>query len=237
MADPSTPERVVKYSEEWWATRTPEVRARRCHATNGNGDQCGKVAMEAQKVCGTHGGRAPQAKLAARRRLDEAADRMAKELLGIATGAESEAVKLSAVKDVLDRAGLKPPAQVELSAKPPDPYEELLGDVMQITRAQHEAMKRGEYQPATTALPDPPALPPACDDRADVLDAEVVPDEHTARPARSTGERADRPSAPEWAEPPARSATGQLVDEETATAEVAAANRAARVSQPRRKRR
>jgi hypothetical protein len=226
MTDPSTPERVVKYSEDWWATRTPEVRARRCHATNGNGDQCGKVAMEAQKVCGTHGGRAPQAKLAARRRLDEAADRMARELLNIATGAESEAVKLAAVRDALDRAGLKPPAHVELSAKPPEPWEEVLGDVMQITRAQHEAMNRGEY------LPTPqPALPPA-----EIVDAELVP-EHTAVPPDSTGAPRDGADPPGWAEAPPASRTGQLVPLEQAAAETAQANRAARVSHTRRKRR
>src|SRR6185312_14767556 len=39
----------------------------------------------------------PKAKAAARRRLDEAADRMAKQLLGIAESAESEAVKFAAV--------------------------------------------------------------------------------------------------------------------------------------------
>jgi hypothetical protein len=66
---------------------------------------------------------------------------MAKELLGIATSAESEAVKLAAVRDALDRAGLKPRAQVELSAKPPEPWEELLGDVMAITKAQHEGFR------------------------------------------------------------------------------------------------
>ena len=42
---------------------------------------------------------------------------------------------------------------------------------MQITKAQHEAMKRGEYQ-----LLDPPALPPAQPMEMEVVDAEVVPD-------------------------------------------------------------
>jgi hypothetical protein len=229
MTDPSTPERVVKYSEDWWATRSPEVRARRCHATNGNGDQCGKVSMEAQKVCGTHGGRAPQSKLAARRRLDEAADRMAKELLGIAIGAESEAVKLSAVKDVLDRAGLKPPAQVELSAKPPEPYEELLSDVAHVTKQQHEAWKRGEFTP----VPAPQqALSPA--DR-DIVDAEIVEDPH-ARPASSTRERADRSAPPEWAEPAPASPTRGLTTEEQAMAALPPAARPTRVSQTRRRR-
>ncbi len=140
MSDnPSTTGRVVKYSEEWWATRTPEVRARRCHVIKKDGDQCGKVAMDGQRVCGTHGGRAPQAKAAARRRLDEAADRMARELLKIATTSESESVKLSAVRDALDRAGLKPPTQVEVGPKQPEPWEELLGD----RRARDPSAARG----------------------------------------------------------------------------------------------
>ena len=54
-------------------------------------------------------------------------------------------MKLAAVKDALDRGGLKPSTQVEVSAKPPEPWEELLGDVAHITKAQHEAMKRGKY--------------------------------------------------------------------------------------------
>jgi len=44
---------------------------------------------------------------------------MAKELLGIATGAESESVKLAAVRDALDRAGLAKPAQVEIGPLEP----------------------------------------------------------------------------------------------------------------------
>lgn len=229
MSDnPSTTGRIVKYSEEWWATRTPEVRARRCHVTKKDGDQCGKVAMDGQRVCGTHGGRAPQAKAAARRRLDEAADRMARELLKIATTSESESVKLSAVRDALDRAGLKPPTQVEVGPKQPEPWEELLGDVAHVTRAQHEAMKRGEYVPAP---PTPqPALPPRADD---IVDAEVVED----TPER-VGERADRPNVPDWAEPsPAAPPSRELVTLEDAAAEVAASNRAAGVNQRRHKRR
>lgn len=227
MSDnPSTTGRIVKYSEDWWATRTPEVRARRCHVTKKDGDQCGKVAMDGQRVCGTHGGRAPQAKAAARRRLDEAADRMARELLKIATTSESESVKLSAVRDALDRAGLKPPTQVEVGPKQPEPWEELLGDVAHVTRAQHEAMKRGEYIPAPST--PQPALPPA---DADIVDAEVVED----TPER-VGERADRPNVPDWAEPPpAAPPSRELVTLEDAAAEVAASNRAARVSQTRRK--
>jgi hypothetical protein len=127
---------------------------------------------------------------------------MAKQLPGIATSAESEAVKLAAVRDALDRAGLKPPAQVELSAKPPEPWEELLGDVMAITKAQHEAWKRGEYQPATPApLPDPPALAAPVDD--DVLDAEVV--EPSVSPPSADEDDADAPSVPELG----RTATGK----------------------------
>lgn len=231
MSDnPSTTGRVVKYSEDWWATRTPEVRARRCHVTKKDGDQCGKVAMDGQRVCGTHGGRAPQAKAAARRRLDEAADRMAHELLKIATTSESESVKLAAVRDALDRAGLKPPTQVEVGPKQPEPWEELLGDVAHVTRAQHEAMKRGEPMPPAPASSR--ALPPA---DADIVDAEVV--DAPAPHSEGVGERADRPNMPDWAEaPPAAPPSRELVTLEDAAAEVAASNRAAGVNQRRHKR-
>jgi hypothetical protein len=48
---------------------------------------------------------------------------MAKQLLGIALTADSEAVMLAAVRDALDRAGLKAPSEVVLSQGEPKPYE------------------------------------------------------------------------------------------------------------------
>ena len=62
------------------------------------GKPCGRYAARGANVCRVHGGAAPRVIAKARERLALAADRMARELLGIATGAESEAVKLAAVK-------------------------------------------------------------------------------------------------------------------------------------------
>lgn len=64
-----------------------------------------------------------------------------------------------AVRDLCDRGGLGAKQALELSAKPPEPWEELLGDVMQITKAQHEAMKRGEFTPAPAESRVPCHLP------------------------------------------------------------------------------
>lgn len=217
LVEPTTGEPLERLSEAWWAARSPEIRARRCSAHRRNGAQCAKVAMEAQTVCGTHGGRAPQAKAKARRRIDEAADRMAARLLGFAENENVPAyVALQAVESALDRAGLSAKTAVELTVGR-DPWEEVMGDVMQITRAQHEAMKRGE------PLPPPAALPPA---DLEVVDAEVVED-HTARPPSSTAghaEAADRGddggSRPAWGEdPPTRPGRG-LMTYEQANAEL-----------------
>jgi hypothetical protein len=163
--DASKAQRIERLSEEWWATRTPEVRARRCTARRRNGESCQKVSIFGGSVCGTHGGRAPQVKRRARQRLDEAADLLARELLLLAKGAESETVQLGAIRDALDRVGLtgKSTVEVEHTLRP---WEAVLASVRGVrsgSRAEHRE-RRGL-----------PALPPA-DEDDDVLDAEVVED-------------------------------------------------------------
>jgi hypothetical protein len=107
----------------------------------------------------------------AQQRIEESADRMAKELLGLAIGAASEAVKLAAVKDALDRAGLGAKQAPELSAKPLAPWEEVLRDVAfdgiaRITRDEH----RSRYG----VLPD--ETPTAPSHEIEVVDVELVPE-------------------------------------------------------------
>lgn len=172
--DPTNAAPMERLSEEWWESRAPEVRARRCQAHRRNGAQCAKVAMQAQRVCGTHGGRAPQAKSKARQRIEEAADRLALRALSIAQSDKVPAyVALQATQDLLDRAGVsaKTAVEVEVEVKP---YEELLGltGIAQITRAESREL-RG--LPALDA-PDPAAP----------IDAEVVEAPETApdSPAR-----------------------------------------------------
>jgi len=87
---------IKKFSEEWWANY-PHAE-NRCVAHRKNGDQCLRAARAGAHVCRVHGGAAPQVIAKARERLALAADRMARELLGIATSSESEAVRLAAVK-------------------------------------------------------------------------------------------------------------------------------------------
>jgi len=172
--------------------RSPEVRARRCQAHRRNGAQCSKVAMEAQTVCGSHGGRAPLAKAKARRRIEEAADRMAARLLGFAEGENVPAyVALAAVESALDRAGLKPPTQVDVGIKAP--WEEVMGDITgiaQITRAESDARHGIASEPAALAGPND-AEP------MEVVDAEVVgdPAPHPGYPrtGRTPDDRRDGP--------------------------------------------
>jgi hypothetical protein len=127
-------------------------------------------------VCHVHGGAAPQVQAAARRRLQQATDALAAKLLGIALDdGTSEAVRLAAIRDALDRGGVNAKAAFEVSLAP---YEQVLAglaDVAHIPRAESRARRGVPDAPAPEPeLPEPPELPASDDDT--IVDAEAVPD-------------------------------------------------------------
>jgi hypothetical protein len=74
------------------------------------------AALRGGTVCKFHGGAAKHVRNAARVRLANAADRTTKELLHMATDDKvSDAVKRNAIRDALERAGLKPGPEVEVA--------------------------------------------------------------------------------------------------------------------------
>ena len=82
---------------------------RTCTARRTDGQPCKASAIKGATVCRVHGGSAPQVRAAAQRRLLEAADPAAAELVHLALDAESPNVRLAAVRDLLDRAAVGGP--------------------------------------------------------------------------------------------------------------------------------
>ena len=78
----------------------------KCKATNHDGNPCGNHPLKGTTVCRYHGGSAPQVKQKAMERILAAADPAAAELIRIAKEGESEAVRVRAITDLLDRAGV-----------------------------------------------------------------------------------------------------------------------------------
>jgi hypothetical protein len=109
--------------------RSPTSRAIvppvRCTAhSSRTGEQCQAWAIVGHHVCITHGGAAPQVREAARRRflllVDDAVYGVEK-LAGVGghgLAAKDERVQLAALRDILDRAGLKPTDRLELIEEP-----------------------------------------------------------------------------------------------------------------------
>jgi hypothetical protein len=54
----------------------------------------------------------------------------------------SESVRLSAIKDALDRAGVSAKTAVEVEVGPPKPYEQILDGLAVIESGSREAYRR-----------------------------------------------------------------------------------------------
>lgn len=106
------------------------------------GDPCNNPPMHGTTVCRMHGGSAPQVKAAARVRIERAADRMAKELLGIAADETTPpAVRLAAIRDALDRSGLGAKTAVEVSVGPKQPWEVVFEGLAGGSRAESRSAR------------------------------------------------------------------------------------------------
>lgn len=186
---PQTPD-----GRDWPHGPKPE---RRCTAhSSRTGLPCKNAAIKGGTVCRYHGGAAKQIKQAARTRLENAADLMAKQLLGIALTAESEQVKLNAIRDALDRAGLRAPSEVVLSQGEQKPYEAIFESIGgDPADAGFPSVPIGEGIAAGASTSPAPAYPGYADDEQAEAGSDVAgeADEYGAQPAPTGSPRQPRP--------------------------------------------
>lgn len=91
---------------------------RRCKAVSSRtGEPCRRWAILGGRVCPTHGGSIKRVKQSAQQRLAEMVDPALTSLAELVESADSDGIKLAAIKDVLDRAGFKPKERIEQSGK------------------------------------------------------------------------------------------------------------------------
>lgn len=174
--DPSSTQPIVKWSELWWAMKAgPNVR--RCKAHRRNGNQCAKAAMNGQKVCGTHGGRAAHSLAAARRRLAENADPAVRQLAKIAYD-ENVAVetRLKATLALIDRSvgGAKTSVDIEIGTKPID-------GIFDTVATQLEVTSRAAYRRSQGVADYSDAMPALAGSDVEIVDAEVVSEPYASR--------------------------------------------------------
>jgi hypothetical protein len=184
MTDYPSTERPInstprQWTDPWWATRPPDVQARRCTARRSDGSgRCNKAAMNAQRVCGTHGGRARQSMLAAKRRLMEHADPAVKKLTEIAYDATNPVeIRLKATLAIIDRSVGGAKTELEISAKPIDQIIDHMTGI--------EGGSRADFRRAQGIPDDSQTRSVLPSNSSEPMDAEIVDDFDTFAPMHS----------------------------------------------------
>jgi hypothetical protein len=199
--NPEGTDQHSRKSEEWWQERSPEVQARRCVAHKKTGERCKQVAIAGARVCRFHGGASKHVKAAARARLENATDLMAKQLLRMAIDDNvADAVKLSAIKDALDRGGLRAPTEVVLSPGDTPAYEEVFEGIYSGSRDDSRAGRTQSIDSQqdwsqSESLADSIGMPPApamSQDAPEQTSPFVTDPDSDRPPAPQADERAGR---------------------------------------------
>lgn len=120
-------------------TARAKLSAPQCVAIKTNGERCKAAPIHGARVCRVHGGAAPQVKKRAAERLMAAADSLMAELLKIAHNPKEPVyVRLTAIRDALDRAGLGAKHATPLQAADDDPWAVMLGVALADDRDMSE---------------------------------------------------------------------------------------------------
>lgn len=139
----------------------------KCSARTRNGDPCRAAPVRGATVCRMHGGAAPQVKAKAAQRLAERVMPMLATLDRIANDESlPPAVRLAAVRDWLDRAGIKEAIALEIAVQPWEHVLHIDGLVseMDTDKIQPWGTPRDlsviDHEPVAAPAEDVPASPP-----------------------------------------------------------------------------
>lgn len=165
----------------WKPSAAEPVPVVRCTATaKGTGEQCKRWSLRGTNVCVKHGAQLPNVREhseavveTARMRIMGLADMAVDGLEELATTSKMDNVRLAAYKDLLDRAGVKGPAEV-VEVQHTVSYADEVKNRLQSIRDRKKTL---EAQ--------------AAEDAEDILDAEEIP--------AADNDHDDLPTAP-WAD-------------------------------------
>lgn len=185
---------------------------RRCVATNSRGERCRKFAIYGSTVCRTHGGATKKTREAARIRVENASNRLMGKLIEFAfDDTKPPDVQLKAIQNSLDRAGLKPPAEVVLSQQETKAYEAVFDSIGGDPQAAgfHSGTAEDGNSAGVDASPAP-AYDPYADSGQAGAGAGVSADRSTGYGAADY--QADEYAQPSWDTGPLREADRQVFD-------------------------